>query len=163
MEKSDKWTVKRQADIAVFFDQSIETVKGWAKQGMPGQSGDYDVSAIVQWLRQSGPWRQHHRQIEDDPDLAITGGDSPNLERYRAAKAAIAELDYAERQKELIARDKVKSLFARWASVLRRMGERISKRFGNEAALTVNDSLRECGEIITYELGGDGATESTAD
>lgn len=159
--ESPEWVAKRQIDVARFCGVSLDTVKSWAKQGMPGLPGEYNLADVVQWLRQAGPWRQHLKVTDDDPLMDDT--DSPGLERYRQAKAAIAELDYAERQKELMARDKVKALFVRWAAVLRRMGERISKRFGNDAAITVNDALRECSEIVTYELGGTNATDTTTD
>lgn len=157
-----KWIAENQVELAELCDVSLATIAHWARTGMPGKQGHYDLRKIIPWLRTDGPCVHKRRESADDDEL-MAEVDSPGLERYRQAKAAIAELDYAERQKELMARDKVKSLFARWAAVLRRMGEKISKRFGNEAAITVNDALRECGEIVVYELGSANATDTTAD
>jgi len=72
------------------------------------------------------------------------GGDSPALERYRLAKAKLAELDLHLRKNDLIERDKAKEIFLRWAVLVRRMGERLSKRFGPDAAATVNETLDAC-------------------
>jgi phage terminase Nu1 subunit (DNA packaging protein) len=137
---------------------SIDTVKSWAKQGMPGGPGAYDFAAIIPWLRTKGPWRQHVKVENDDPLLAADG-DSPGLERYRLAKAALAELELEERKGTLLSREKVRTTLIRWATVLRRMGERIAKRFGNEASEAVNDALGECQAVIDYEFGGDESTD----
>ncbi len=117
------------------------------KQGCPGKPGRYELSAIVQWLRNAGPWRPYGRgDAPDDPLLAA--GDSPGLERYRLAKAALAELELAERQQSLLPVDKVREALLRWATLLRRMGERLGKRFGPEASRTVNDTLDECDRVL---------------
>src|SRR4051812_14117329 len=54
--------------------------------------GTYNAAELVKWqvARTASP---------DDPLLA--GGDSPNLERYRKAKAELAEMDAAERRGQL--------------------------------------------------------------
>lgn len=130
-----------------------ETVKTWRSKGMPGTNGRYVMREIAVWLRSDGPWAQHQKatQIpsEDDPLLA---GDSPALERYRLAKAKHAELDLEARKHELIERDKCRDILARWAIIIRRMGERLAKRHGKDAARSVNRSLEECERIIEKEL-----------
>jgi phage terminase Nu1 subunit (DNA packaging protein) len=82
----------------------------------------------------------------DDPLLAE--GDSPGLERYRLAKAEHAELDLAERRGDLIERDKCREVLARWAVVIRRMGERLAKRYGTAASTEVIDTLKECESVV---------------
>lgn len=162
MADKTKWIAESQAELAELCDVSLATVSHWARSGMPGKPGRYDLRKIIPWLRTDGPC-VHTRQKSDDDDPLMADGESPGLERYRQAKAAHAELDFAERQGELIARGKVKTLLGRWASILRRMGERISKRFGNDAAMMVNDSLRECGAVAKHEIGGPGTTDDSAD
>lgn len=133
---------------------SIDTVKGWAKQGMPGKSGRYVLREISEWLRGDGPWRQHARPGTGDDPLLESGGDSPGLERYRMAKAALAELELEAKTKSLLSREKARTVLGRWAAVIRRMGERLGKRYGPEAASAVNDALGECDHVVNHELGG---------
>jgi hypothetical protein len=76
--------------------------------------------------------------------LLAEGGDSPGLERYRLAKAKLAELDLEMRKGQLIDRGKARDIFGRWAILIRRMGERLGKRFGPDAAATVNETLESC-------------------
>lgn len=156
--------VLRQSDVATFCGVSLDTVKSWAKQSMPGRPGAYDLSAIVRWLRTAGPWRQHSKPESEDPLLGAAEGDSPGLERYRLAKAAIAELDLEERIGSLLSRDKARAALNRWASIVRRLGERLGKRFGPDAARSVNDALIECQHVVDHEFGGDEpADDSPAD
>lgn len=139
------WTADSQEEVAIFFGHSLDTVKNWSKQGMPGQRGSWRLDLIAQWLRTDGPWKRWDKATED-PLLA--DGDSPALERYRLAKAKHAELDLENRKGELIEVEKARDIFARWAVLIRRMGERLSKRFGPDAAATVNETLSECRSAV---------------
>jgi phage terminase Nu1 subunit (DNA packaging protein) len=156
-DEKSAYIAAKQAQVAEFCGVSFDTVKSWAKQGMPGSPGAYDLSAIVQWLRTKGPWRQHLKVDSDDP--LLSDGDSPGLERYRLAKAAIAELDLEERKGNLLSREKVRAILIRWATIIRRLGERLAKHFGNQAAGMVNDSLGECQAVIEYEFGSSESTD----
>lgn len=149
-----RWIAKRQADVAVVYAVSLDTVKSWAKQGMPGEPGAYELPAISAWLRGKGPWRQHAKIESDDP--LLSDGDSPGLERYRLAKAELAELELAERKKSLIERGKVRIVFSRLAAVLKRMGEEIGIEFGDRAAVAVREAMGECREAARHGFGEDG-------
>lgn len=142
-----RFVVARQVDVAAFFAVALDTVKGWAKAGMPGKASAYDLREIVQWLRKSGPW-QPRGKIADavGDDILLEGGvgNSPALEKLRAAKAALAELDLQERRGTLISVEKSKEIGERWASKIKRMGERLGKRYGRDATADVNDTLEEC-------------------
>ena len=98
----------------------------------------------MQWLRGAGPWRPYGRGEASEDPLLASGGDSAGLERYRLAKAALAELELAERKRVLLPVDKVREALLRWATLVRRMGERLGKRFGHEAAAVVGETLDEC-------------------
>ena len=156
-QKQAVFLVKTQAQVASHFGQSIAAVRLWANQGMPGQSGKYDLGEIVRWLRHEGPWRQHIKpDAGDDPLLA--GGDSPGMERYRLAKAETAEYDLAERKGELLSREKARTALGRLAMMLRRLGERLGKSYGNEAAQAVNDVILEFAFSVNDEFGPTGNT-----
>lgn len=119
---------------------------------MPGRKGRYDVGAIVRWLRHEGPWRQRAKPEADDPLLAADV-DSPGLERYRLAKAALAEYDLEARKRELIEREKARATLARLASILRRLSERLGKRYGPDASIAVNNAVLEFLRIVDDDFG----------
>lgn len=153
-----EWTAGRHADVSQFFGVSIDTVKAWAKRGMPGKPNAYRLDLIAQWLRTEGPWRQH---IKVDDPLLADGADSPGLERYRLAKAALAELDLAERQHQLVSVERLREQLLRWAVILKRLGQRVQKRWGPDAHRAIEDALGECQRVVDDEFG-DATDRSSA-
>ena len=164
--QKNKWTATKQTEVAEALGVSLASVAAWARQGMPGVPGKYPIPKIVQWLRNEGPWRPKAKS-DDDGDPLLAEGDSPALERYRNAKAELAEIDVAERKKILVSIDKLKPVFLRWATTIRRCGEWLGKRWGNEAAEALNDALAECQRVVDDELGNadlaDGVGEGGTD
>jgi phage terminase Nu1 subunit (DNA packaging protein) len=150
--KQDPWCAKRQADVARFFGVSVDTVKNWAKQGMPGKSPAYPLDDIAQWLRRDGPWQPHARHRGVDDELEDEAEVSEGLERYRLAKAALAELELAERQHQLVSVERIREGLLRWSVILKRAGERLRKRFGTDAHRVVTEALAECGRVIDDEF-----------
>jgi len=146
------WTADTQGEVAEFFGVSVDTVKNWAKQRMPGKPRAYRLDKIAIWLRTEGPGSSRIKN-EDDPLLAE--GDSPALERYRLAKAKHAELDLESRKGELIDREKARDILGRWAVLIRRLGERLVRRCGNEAGQMLNETLDECQLIVKESLDDD--------
>lgn len=92
---------------------------------------------------------------EADPMLA--GGDSPNLERYRGAKA----------DREEMARDRDRGTHAnlrdlhttlmRFGSLVRRGGEVLQRRFGVEAADVFNEAIDEAERECVAAIGAAAA------
>lgn len=157
-KKDSRAFVRTQGEIAEIFDVSADTVKRWRTEGMPGVSQKYILQDVTRWLRTEGPWKPYAKSQATNPadDPLLADGDSPGLERYRLAKAKHAELDLEQRKGELIEREKAKLILSRWASLIRQMGERLAKRYGNDAAKTVNETLDECGAAVE-EVMSDGA------
>ena len=156
MANETQLSVGTQSDVARVYAVTAGTVKSWKADGMPGEQGNYVLHDISRWLRTDGPWKPHARPQAipgDDPLLA--DGDSPALERYRLAKAKHAELDLEHRRSQLIDREKCRVVLSRWAVVIRRMGEKLARRHGNDAAETVNQALEECQSIVTESLSDD--------
>lgn len=89
----------------------------------------------------------------------LLAGDSPALERYRLAKAKHAELDLENRRGQLIDRTKCREVLGRWAAILRRTGEVLSSRYGNDTAEEMNDALKECA-IVVNDLRPNGAADA---
>jgi hypothetical protein len=97
---------------------------------------------------------------ETDP-LLVADGDSPGLERYRNAKADIAELDKAERIGELVPREQLEPVLMKSAGTLRRAGDLLARQFGNDAAGILNQAVDEW-ELICERLlnGNDSDNQS---
>lgn len=149
-----------QGELAMAYDVSPATIQLWAKRGMPGRPGSYKLGRISRWLRERnvGPFRGEKTAEPGDPLLAAEV-DSPGLERYRLAKAALAELELEERKGSLIPLEKVRDMLGRWSSLIRRMGESLTKRFGKEAAELLNDTLDECRRVVPSEAEEDASTD----
>jgi hypothetical protein len=78
----------------------------------------------------------------EDP-LMEAGGDSPSLERYRAARATWVELDLAERSKQLVKIEVVAEALRPSFQILRNMGDRLIRTYGNDAGEVVREALDE--------------------
>ncbi len=145
--------VLTQAEIGEFFGRELSTVREWAARGMPKKNkrGKFNLSEIAIWLGNEGPWKANAKS--DSDELLVGTTDSPSLERYRLAKAKTAELDYEERKATLVSVEQLRGVLGRWAAIIRRMGDRLGKRHGNDAANAVNDALAECDYLVTHELG----------
>lgn len=155
-KKRARHIVANQAEVGEFFRVSLDTVASWRKKGMPGASGRYDLAEILVWLRSDGPWRPRGGgDLTGGPldELIVAAGDSPNLERYRLAKAQLAELELERQKGSLLPREKVRSGLGRFAAILRQLGERLGKRHGPEVFGSVNDALDDCQRVIDDEFG----------
>ncbi len=147
-----------QAELAEVCNRSIPTIALWVKSGMPYEPGRYDLRQIIPWLIRRGKHAATPAGENEDPLLAV--GDSPGLERYRLAKAELAELELQVRKGTLIPIDAVKDTISRWSALIRRMGESLAKRFGNEAAELLNETLVECRRVVPK--GSDDAQPANA-
>ena len=76
-------------------------------------------------------------------DPLLAGGDSPALERYRTARALLAEMEVDRQRENLIPREEIEVALTRFAGVLRRAGESLAREFGNEAAGLMNEAVDE--------------------
>ena len=91
---------------------------------------------------------------EDDP-LLLGGGDrSPALERYRSARADIAELDVQERRKVTVHIDLIRRATAFVVSAPKNAVDSLMKRFGNDAGEMVNEAVAEAVEQIKKVFSG---------
>lgn len=143
--------VTTQADVASHFDVERSTVLGWRRKGMPGQPKRYDLGEISTWLKKRGLGPNRKPAIEDED---LTGpSDSPGLERYRLAKAKLAEIELAKQQGSVVSREVSRDILGRIASLFRRYGERLSKRHGPEEAKLFNEVLENAQQIILKEFG----------
>ena len=105
---------------------STRTIRLYAAEGMPGVPGAYCVEDCRAWISARMD-RRHRHSGHDDEDTEASSADSPQLERYRAARADLAELELAKKRGELIAADDVSSFLQQFAILMRGFGERLGK------------------------------------
>lgn len=103
-------------------------------------------------------WRAAGQPVvsADGGDPLLTSAqqpDSPELERYRAARADLAEMERDRQRLHLIPREVLDPALAMFVGVLRRAGEALVRRFGNEAAAILNEALDEFEASIRTMLG----------
>lgn len=107
---------------------------------------------VVDTLQGWAELRYSKSDDERDP-LLSTGGDSPALERYRAARAAMAELDLKERQGELVARRFVLDHWNCIGGALRNFGVDLQRQFGRDAFDLWEQTLDECDRQLAERFG----------
>ena len=86
----------------------------------------------------------------DDPMVVDT---SPELERFRKARASLAELDLEARQGDLMSRTDVHEGLAAVSAIYRRAGQRLRSRFGDEAYQIIDEGWDDAGRMIDQRFG----------
>ncbi len=138
------------AELARFLGQSTQNVRASYVLRLPpddvrpGRPVLVRVQAVLEMIITRRVAEQS-RPTTDDP--LLSDGDSPGLERYRLAKAKHAELDLEHRRGELIDVGKCRDVLAKWASVLRRSGDRIA-RVSPDGSRMLGEALDECETIV---------------
>lgn len=99
-----------------------------------------DLGEFLRWFHKFLADNGSKLLAEDDDDL-LEGEATPALERLRAAKADLAELERDERRRNLLRRQVVHDLLGRVAGVLRNCGEQLQQQFGPDALEILNEHL----------------------
>lgn len=152
-----RWTVCSQRDLASVLGIDPSTVQQWVQGGLPrSRAGKnrykYCIPCAAQWMRRIAEGNAP-KTMQVDDELLATDDDSPALERYRLASARLKELELQERRASLSPRDKVRVALGRFASILRQFGDRLGKRYGPEAQLSLKDAINDCRRVIDDEFG----------
>lgn len=129
--------------------------------GLPRRSdGRHDLSPVFRWVRE--------REREKPPVPAA--GESKELERWRRARADVAELDLEQRRGELVDRNEVVDYVCRTIDALKQRLRNMTKRLASR--LYDAPSAAYCEEQIEEEVrailrafanGLDRAAEGTAE
>ncbi len=154
-------------DLAVAMEVSRTTVHQWLKKpDFPAAVGGvFSVRLVAEWRllrdqelerKQSGP-----APAVSSGDPLLDSGDSPGLERYRMAKAQLAELDLAERELTLLPVVKVHAGISAICLPLRNSVDQIQRRWP-EAAKFLTDGLQESERLINdlFPCFGDVGNEA---
>ena len=158
----ERFTVHNADQAAGFLGVKVRQFQNYLAQGCPGRParpGHHDgilyLPEILVWCKEN-IWKKQARNAtpygEDEfGDPMVPVGDansSPALERYREAKANLAELDLAERKGLLVDVSKIHTAMVGIAQTLRLAGEQIARINGNGPVEILNEALTEIEEQI---------------
>lgn len=131
--------VQTLAEAGRHFSRTAGTIGRWVREdGCPGRAGHYDLDAIEAWL--------DARNSDADPEM--TGAVSPALERFRNARADLAELERDQKRKELVPRHEVHQVMGQVADVLRNAGTVLGKRWGAEARRVLDKAIDDAQRLV---------------
>lgn len=148
-----KWVVQTQEEVAAFFGVSARTVRQWRaawesegvswwKAGRDKQS--YPLDAIAQWrIAQTQPRRP---AAAPRPTAADDG--QPPLERFRAARADLAEMERDRQLGAMVERVVIEEVMATTARTIRHGVERCCKGCQKVMVEALEAGLRELDRCI---------------
>lgn len=126
------------------------------RYGIPFGEAVVDLPRVVKALHDFLAKKAHVLAAAETDDPLLVGGNSPALERYRDAKAKLANLELEAKRRELVPREQVHDALARVASILRAAGETI-QRYSVEAHRVLDEALESAQrEIDTLFPADDG-------
>lgn len=143
-----EWSTRDEAakkSFGVSTAQFDKTYRDIAPDAIKTVNGRVWVHARTIWnaiVKRTKDEAEAKAKLLDDPMLA-SGGDSPATERYRAAKASIAELDLAEREGSIIRKAVISEVLMPLAGIMRDTGDRLARQFGNPALEVFNEGFED--------------------
>lgn len=160
-EKRDEWLATAMSCPKSYYEALTglhrETILNLARRdGLPLGESSVDIGAVLRWFHERfTEWKRQPAEFTED-DL-FSDAESPALERFRAARAEMVEMDLEERRREIVKRSEVREAHNIYASAIRSAGDALVKRFGNEAADILNDAI-ERGVGAVVDRFGEGET-----
>ncbi len=115
----------------------------------------YDARQLVKW--------HIGRQQKADPLMDTPLADSPSLERYRHAKAKLAELDYEKACRTVLPVVEVRTAIVGMTGPLRRAGEELGRRFGADAQKVLNDAISSYAAALRRQFSDAGGEDDHDD
>ena len=117
----EPWIVGSLADVARFFRVHPDTVRTWRRQGLPGDKGAWNLSAIV-------AWREGRRRATPEMIPGAAEGRFEADARKATADADLYEMKRDQRRGDLIDVDTVTRVYARHATHARALWEQAPDR-----------------------------------
>ena len=111
-------------------------------------NGSYSAFDIIDWLT---------TQTVPTPDAELSGTDSPALERFRLARARLAELDLESKKGDMLDRHVVRECLAASSGIYRRAGARLRREFGDEAYQVMDEAYDDAIRVLDMKFVDDGA------
>lgn len=131
---------------AATFDANERQLAEDADVRRDGRKTLFNASAIVERAIESA----RLESIDSEEAELLTGPNTPALERLRAAKAHLAELDLAKRRGELVEIAELRGGLTTIANRLRSCLETLQRSYGDEAADLLREAIDDCEQ--TFEV-----------
>lgn len=144
--------------MAEHLGVSEQSIRNWMREpDWPGGSdGSVALDDLSVWR-----YRRDAGQLADADDFSES--DSPNLERMRAARASIWELELEVKRGSFLPVDDVHQLLGELSAILKAVGERLQKQCGIEARDIMEEGLQEFARRIEDRLSDDCVSGQTGE
>jgi hypothetical protein len=162
-----------QRELAAALGKSASAVGKW--QGIPrqevgtakGKRVYYNIPEVIEHLakqREAEAVAKDRRKAEQE----MSGGDNDlesgtldkGMARYRLARAEMAEMDLAERRRELLPLEELRRVGWGLARTIRQAGEQLQREFGGDALGILDEALEEYQRGLADWLGDDNEEEA---
>jgi hypothetical protein len=160
MSKRQKRTVSAENEVLSSISQTAAARllgigrSTLAESDAPREGGRYSAPELVQWYVAK-------RLAELPADADMLGGDSPAMERFRLARAKLAELDLQEREKSSVPIGDLLPILAGVAGPLRKCGDDLGKLHGPGAQALLNAALQAYLDALQRAFDSLGAPDVT--
>lgn len=148
MARREKSKTNRVAEMAEFSGVSEQALRKWFT--LPGFPRQEDGSVCLWDL---AVWRTRLDVGDQQTDPELVGGDSPGLERYRLARAQQEEIKLEAMRKDYLRRDDIRMMHGELATLIRKAGDEVQRRFGVVAGEILNDAINEFEKRIEQRWG----------
>ncbi len=152
--KQPEWITRREPPQAVGFSEATFDRRCREAMGDGYESGHGTVRARIHLPTLRGLIAEQDAEALADGDAMLAKGASPALERYRNARADLAELELKEKRGGLVALSQVHGELEIVISHLNRFNKLLGERFGNEGIWLCNQVLQEMRAEIEARFGG---------
>lgn len=125
------------------------------RYGIPIGDRTINLGQVARWLHDFLAANRVKLAAEDDP---LYGPETPSLELLRHENYLLARLTRRTREGQLVPRGQVRDELGRLASLLRRLGEQLQRRCGDEARTLLDETLDEFNRGVerAFEEGSEG-------
>ncbi|MCX7429053.1 MAG: hypothetical protein NTW96_25930 [Planctomycetia bacterium] len=122
-----------------------------ARYGVPVGGKEIDLAALATWLHGFLADNAVKLRAADPRDPLLAGDSTPALERYRTARAILAEMEIEQQSGQWIPRDVIHDGLTLFASIIRGIGltlQRAKSLTGPEAHQILEEGLTEGEQVI---------------
>jgi phage terminase Nu1 subunit (DNA packaging protein) len=147
-------------ELAKIIGKTAPVIASWCSQGMPfngeGRKKSYDIAKIIEWLQKTqvglpkSEIKKSQKSIESDDMLQDGPAFDDNLDRYRSAKADLAEMEFKKRKGELIELEAHQKFVQEAGSFCRQSFQNIPKKISVQLA-KIHDS-QQVEKVLESEI-----------
>jgi phage terminase Nu1 subunit (DNA packaging protein) len=138
---------------------TTHTIGNFVEAGLPeNKDRTLDIRKVCAFLI-----LQRRQRIEKVADVELAGPPSYTLERWRRARAKLAELDLAARKGDLVKLAEVKREFQEKGARLKTVLETVASRFGKECREAFDSALGDSLNLPSAERGQEPLVKGNSD